>query len=219
MGALFWLLEPFVPLWSGGALRMDPALAMIFGFGFLLSIPFSIVASFLNYIGDARIGALSRLVTAISSICVAVALAKPLGVYGVAAGLAVGETIGMGMIYLRAASNWVGVGLSHLLRMLVLWIAAGLLPVIAVGQLLPRFVDGSAGSSFVLRAALLAPVLLATILFFGVSRADRLSFWRAAWIRATRARSTALSASGSGLQGAVVVKNPKRATRSVESDV
>jgi O-antigen/teichoic acid export membrane protein len=108
-GALFWLMEPFVPLWSGGALQLDPVLAIIFGCGFLLSIPFSIVASFLNYIGDAQIGAISRLVTAVISIGVAIALAKPLGVHGVAAGLAVGETIGMGMMYLNAASNWMGV--------------------------------------------------------------------------------------------------------------
>ena len=38
---------------------MDPLLAIIFGCGFLFSIPFAIVASFLNYIGDAQIGAIS----------------------------------------------------------------------------------------------------------------------------------------------------------------
>jgi O-antigen/teichoic acid export membrane protein len=177
IAAAFWLLEPFVPLWSGGALQMDPALAIIFGCGFLLSIPFSLIASFLNYIGDAQIGAISRLVTAMTSICVAIVLAKPLGVYGVAMGLAVGETIGMGMIYLRAASNWMGVTLPQI---------AGLLPTIVAGLLLPKFVDGNASLSLVLRAAILAPVVCGTIFFLGVSRIDRLSFWRTARQAAAR---------------------------------
>lgn len=180
IGALFWLLEPFVSLWSGGALQLDPSLALIFGSGFLLSIPFSIVASFLNYTGDAQIGAISRLVTMVVSLCVAIALARPLGVHGVAVGLAVGEIIGMGMLYLGAASNWMGITPSQLIRMLFLWWVAGLLPTIAVGLLLPGVGDGSAIVSFVIKAAVLAPVVFGTILFFGVSRVDRLSFWRAA---------------------------------------
>ncbi len=180
IGALFWLMEPFVPLWSGGALRMDPLLAVIFGCGFLLSIPFSITATFLNFIGDAQIGAISRLVTAVISICVAIALAKPLGVHGVAAGLAVGEAIGMGAMYLRAASNWMGLTISQLLRALFLSCAAGLLPTIAVGLLLPSFGDGSATLSLLMRVAVLTPIVCATIFFLGLSRADRASFWRSA---------------------------------------
>jgi O-antigen/teichoic acid export membrane protein len=190
IAALFWLMEPFVPLWSGGALGMDPLLGLIFGCGYLFSIPFSIVASFLNYIGDAQIGAISRLVTAVTSICVAIALAKPLGVYGVAIGLAIGETIGTGAIYLRAASRWMGLSISQVLRTLFAYCGAGLFPIIAVGLLLPSFPDTSATLSLVMRVVLLAPIVLATIFFFGFSTMDRLSIWR------TAVQSTARVAKG-----------------------
>ena len=86
----------------------------------------------------------------------------------------------MGAMYLRAASNWMGLTISQLLRVLFLSCAAGLLPTIAVGLLLPSFGDGNAILSLLMRAAVLTPVICAAIFFLGLSRADRASFWRSA---------------------------------------
>jgi hypothetical protein len=76
------------------------------------------------------------------------------------------------------------------LRTLFAYCGAGLFPIIAVGLLLPSFPDTSAILSLVMRVVLLAPIVLATIFFFGFSTMDRQSIWR------TAVQSTARVAKG-----------------------
>ena len=136
---------------------MNHALALAFSAGFLLSAPFTIVANFLNYIGEARIGAISRIVTTAISVVVGLVLANILGVLGVALGLAAGEIIGMGLLYFQATAKWTGITSPHLARSLLSYCLAGLLPMIGIGLLLPESTEIEAVQSLIIRSILLIP--------------------------------------------------------------
>lgn len=171
LGSLFWMAGPFIEMWSGGVLRIETTIAIALGMGSLLTGPFVILSNYLNYIGNARIGVISRLVQTGISLGMSFLLLKPLGALGIAIGLSAGEAVGGGAVYLWAMAH------SHPAEYRV-WsylssTMAGLLPPLVFGFELQVFEFGSALQTCAFRGALLMPVAAASIFFFGLSRADR----------------------------------------------
>jgi O-antigen/teichoic acid export membrane protein len=178
LGLLWGLGDPFFAMWTGGALRMDFAMALVFTLGFLVSGPFVVPNNFLNYIGEAKVGAASRIVNSAVALFGSLTIAPFLGVLGVVIGLAAGEAIGLGLIYLRATARWTNLSVPVLSAHLALYNMAGLLPVLAAATLVGLLDAGSPLETFALRLFVLAPVALSAILVFGLSREDRETVWR-----------------------------------------
>jgi O-antigen/teichoic acid export membrane protein len=178
LGVLLGLGEPFFAVWTGGTLHIDFAMVLVFALGFIVSGPFVVANNYLNYIGEAKVGATSRMVYSLLALLVSLVVAPFLGVLGVVIGLAAGEAVGLGLIYLPATARLTRLPIPVLSALLTLYNMAGLLPVLAVAALIAPLDAGTALQTFAFRSVLLAPVALGVILVFGLSREDRRTVWR-----------------------------------------
>jgi O-antigen/teichoic acid export membrane protein len=178
LAALFWLAEPFVRIWSGDRVVMDYYVATALGAGFLLTGPFVIIANYLNFIGDATIGAASRIAQTIIALVVGLACVRAFGVLGVALGLAAGEALGVAPFFLRKSAQWMAVTPARLCTVMFAYTLAGLAPVMAVGFAVRSVSPTSLWLTFGSHVVVLAVAVAATVFIFALSPADRARAWR-----------------------------------------
>lgn len=173
LGSLLPLLAPLCSVWSGGTVDADLGVALALSLGFVLTAPCAVVAAYLNYIGEARVGAYSRIVTAGVALLAGLLVVGPLGAFGLASALAFGEIVGLGMIYLPSAARWTGVPPLRLAATWLAYVTAGVVPsaLMAAGAVAVL----SAPPLLVLSvsALLLAPVVGLSLLWLGLSARDR----------------------------------------------
>jgi hypothetical protein len=141
--------------------------------GFVLTAPFTTVAAYMTYIGDARIGAVSKVTNVFVATAAGGALAGFFGLAGVALALALGEVIGFGAIYVRAAAQWTGLPPIRLLGNWLTYTVAGLVPTFAFGKLSTALLTGPALETLAVTGVLLIPIVCLSLALFGMSTSDR----------------------------------------------
>lgn len=175
VGALLAALVPFVDeafrLWSGGQVspRFDVVFVIFIGVAF--SAPGCLIAAYLNYIDEARIGAYSRIVTVVVAGAAGILLVEPLGILGVAVALALGEITGLSLLYLPATANWIGISSYSLLQRWLFWLILGVAPASGTAWLIGSF--PSSVSTLLLKAVAVPIVSAWSIYQLGLSRSDR----------------------------------------------
>jgi O-antigen/teichoic acid export membrane protein len=171
VGILLPLIDPIFAAWSGGRVEPRHDVALIFCIGVVLIAPCGLVATFLNYIGDAQIGAYARLLNLLVAASVSIAVVGPLELLGVSLALVLGEAIGFWLIYLPKAQAWIGETKTSLALRWIAYSALGGAPVFVFAQLLLSATSGAA--TFVLLSISLPIVAAATLFLFGLAAADR----------------------------------------------
>jgi O-antigen/teichoic acid export membrane protein len=175
LGAVMALVEPLFDVWSGNAVQVDLLIAFTFGLGVSLTAPYSSVAQYLTYIGEARLGAISKVVGLAVAICASVALSVPYGLFGVALGLTIGEIAGFGIIYIRPAAKWTGL---TGFRLAINWLgysALGFVAIVLVSGLSDSLQLESVLLTMLFKAFLICAVVPLVLFWFGMAANDRVA--------------------------------------------
>lgn len=172
LGCLLILAEPFVDIWSAGSVSANMDVALALCAGLLVSGPFIGISHYLNYIGEARIGAFARLVQGLT-VMLTGAVTAHLGALGIAIAVGAGEAVGGGLIYLRNTAAKTELALFRLTAMCLGYTVAAALPMLSVGLAASSLNFASSVTDFIIRGLLTAPIALLTILVLATTTEDR----------------------------------------------
>lgn len=170
LASLYFLLDPFVRVWSGDIMSANAGLLLALVLGAIVSGPFVVASNFLNYAGEVRIGAASRVAQSALTLLLAAVLAPRFGVLGIALAIGLGEAIGGGIVYMRAAARWSGLGAVRLLTRLAIEACGAAVLIVAAGLLVTRLALSSPLAQLCIRAAVLLSLGLAIVAFLGLPR-------------------------------------------------
>jgi len=144
LGVAIWLFgAPLLALWSGKAISFDPIVAAWLVVGTWAAAPATPLAKLLAFTNQARPNGIAWIVQLCAGLLLMTLLVHPFGASGAAAGLALGELLGMGLVFPLLAGASPALPIWRYLR--DCWTALGLsaLWCLLVGTSLIRIIDMS----------------------------------------------------------------------------
>ena len=157
---------------SGGKLEGNLALVAILGSALVANAPFAGTLAFLNYSGRIVHLTWSRIIT-VSISCIGALLFLRFGLLGIGLALALGETVGGAIVYLRIASEQANMSvrsyLSHTARLVIV----GLAPVLAAGTTLNALLTLPPAVLLIVQSTVLGMLSVLLIYLFGLRKRYR----------------------------------------------